>query len=303
MVRKFFIFLSAFIGFSVLSCAQELNCNVNIDWTNTTVTAGDKALLTELKNVITNFMNTRRWTTDVYNPEERIKCNIFITIKSVPSYGSFDATASIQASRPVFGSSYESTTLNFFDKKFAFDYNPSLQMNFNENTYFNNITSMLGFYAYIIIGTDYDSFSKLGGNPWFEKARNIANVAQSSGGGDAWAQNDPTNRYSLIDNINNQQFFPMREGMYIYHRLALDKFIDNPDQGRKDILEVLKKIRLAQQFNPASIFIRSFFLAKMNELINIYKEGPGDLKNQAVDLLQQLDPVNAEKYSTKILNR
>jgi hypothetical protein len=305
MVKKFLIFLSFFACIVVLSPAQsyELNCNVNIDWSNVNVNPGDKTLLTELKTVITNFMNNRKWTNDVYNPEERIKCNIYITIKNIPAYGVFEATASIQASRPVYGSSYETTTLNFFDKKFNFEYNPSLQMDFNENTFFNNLTSSLGFYAYVILGMDYDSFSKLGGSPWFEKARNIANVAQTSGGGDAWMQNDPTGRYSLIDNINNQQFTPMREGMYLYHRQALDKFTENAVQGRKDIIEVLKKIKLAQQYNPSSILIRSFFLAKMNELINIFKEAPSDVKNQSVELLSQLDPVNAEKYSTKILNR
>jgi hypothetical protein len=194
--------------------------------------------------------------------------------------------------------------LNYLDKDFNFDYNPSQPFDFNENTYFNNLTSMLGFYAYVIIGLDYDSFSKLGGQPWLEKARNIANVAQGSGGGDAWNQGTNTqNRYYLINNIMNQQYIPLREGLYAYHRLAMDQFIKNPEQSRKDIYEVLKKIKPILMYDPASIFIRSFFIAKSNEIINIYKEAPSDMKTKIVEVLRDIDPLNADKYNTKILGR
>jgi len=268
---------------------------VNIDASNVQLTAADKTLLTDLKTNIQNFMNNRKWTNDVFNPEERIKCNIFITIKSIPAFGSFEATASIQSSRPVYESTYETTLLNFFDKSFNFVYQPSQPFDFNENTYFYNITSMLGFYAYVILGMDYDSFSKLGGTPHFEKARNIANVAQNEEAG--WTQGESTNnRYWLIENLNNQQLITVREGFYIYHRLALDTFTKNPEQGRKDILEVLKKMNQARQYSPFSILIKSFFLAKTSELINVYKEASPPLKTQAVEILRELDPPNGEKY-------
>lgn len=277
-------------------CAQELNCNVNIDASNVQLTAADKTLLTDLKTNIQNFMNNRKWVNDVFNPEERIKCNIFITIKSVPAFGSFEATASVQSSRPVYESTYETTLLNFFDKSFNFTYQPSQPFDFNENTYFSNLTSMLGFYAYVIIGMDYDSFSKLGGTPYFEKARNIANIAQNEESG--WTQGESTNnRYWLIENLNNQQLIAVREGFYTYHRLSLDTFIKNPEQGRKDILEVLKKMKQARQYSPFSILIKSFFLAKSTELINVYKEASPPLKSQAVEILRELDPPNGEKYN------
>jgi hypothetical protein len=282
---------------------QELNCIVSYDVSNVQITSNDKSLLEQFKTTAQNFMNTRKWTNDVFQSYEKIDCNIYITITDVLGLGSYKGTATIQASRPVFESTYETTILNYIDKGFTFDYNQSQPFDFNENAFFTNLTSMLGYYAYIIIGIDYDSFSKLGGNPYFEKARNIANVAQS-GGDDGWSQNATTpNRYSLIANITNQQYIPMREGFYTYHRLALDQFIKNPDQARKDIFESLKKIKPVLSYDPSSIFIRSFFIAKSAELINIYKEANSEMKNNAVNLLRELDPLNGEKYSMKILNK
>ena len=288
------LFFALFVSFAVQS--QELNCNVEIDASNVQLNAADKALVTELKTIIMNFMNNRKWTNDIFNPQERIKCNIYITIKSMPAYGSFDATASIQCARPVFNSNYESTLLNFFDKRFSFDYNPSQPLDFNENSYFSNLTSMLAFYAYVIIGVDYDSFSKLGGTPYFEKARNIAMVAESYQEG--WKQSESTNnRYWLIENFNNQQFLAWREGLYTYHRLAMDKFIDNPEQSRNDILDFLKKTKQPLQAQPYSILIKSFFVAKSGELINVFSGATPEIKKTAVDLLKDLDPLNSERYS------
>lgn len=295
MFKLFFIFSLTFL-LQFPAFAQELNCNVTIDGQNVQMTAADKTLIADLKIAITNFMNNRKWTNDVFNPEEKIKCNIFITIRAIPAFGSFEASGSIQSSRPVFESAYESTLLNYFDQKFNFEYNPSQQMDFNENTFFSNITSMLAFYAYVIIGMDYDSFSKLGGSPYFEKARNIANVAQ--GAQDAWTQSESVNnRYWLIENLNNQQMTPMREGMYTFHRLAMDTFIKNAEQSQKDILEVLQKIRLVRISNPYSILVKSFFLAKVNELVSIFSGATPEMKKSASDLLKELDPLNTEKYS------
>jgi hypothetical protein len=295
MLKFFYILLVLTTFFTGFSKAQELNCNVNIDGTNAQLTAADKTLLENLKPAMMNFMNNRKWTSDVFSPEERIKCNIYITIKTIPAFGSFEATASIQASRPVYESTYETTILNFFDKSFNFDYNPSQPLDFNENSFFSNLTSMLGFYAYIIIGTDYDSFSKYGGTPYFEKARNIANSASAADGG--WTQGESTNnRYWLIENYNNQQMMPFREGLYIYHRLGMDKFIANPAQSRKDIYDVLKKIKQAKQYNPFAILIKSFFLAKTGELVKVFSEAPSGMKTEVTDLLKELDPPNSAKY-------
>jgi hypothetical protein len=298
---KFFYITITFVFLSFVAKAQELYCNVNIDNSNVQLTAADKTLVEDLKIQIANFMNNRKWTNDVMNPEERIKCNIFITIKEVPAFGSFVATASIQASRPVFESMYESTLINFFDKRFNFTFRPSEPLDFNENTYFSNLTSMLGFYAYIIIGMDYDSFSKLGGTPHFEKARNIANIAQNEEEG--WTAKESTNnRYWLIENLNNQQIMPLREGMYTYHRVALDNFIKDPENSRKEIFEMLKTIKQVTQFNPYSILVKTFFLTKLNELVKIFSEANPQMRPNVVELLQQLDPMNSEKYA-QITNR
>jgi hypothetical protein len=156
---------------------------------------------------------------------------------------------------------------------------------------------LLSFYAYIILALDYDSFGKLSGQKWVEKAYNIANIAQQAGGG--WAPNDVTNRYSLIENLNNQLLVPFREGYYSYHRLGLDTYLKDPDAMRMTALNYLKTIKTILPNKPTSILIRSFFLAKRDELINIFRDSASsEIKNQALALLRELDPLNSDRYQS-----
>lgn len=297
MIKKYFLLL-VFSVFSVWCYAQELNCNITIDMSQ--MPASDKFIFDDLKEAMTRFMNEKKWTNDAFNPEERIRCNIFLTITGGGN-GEYSATAQIQSSRPIYGTNYESTLLNYIDKEFNFEYSQGQPMDFNENSYFNNLTSMLGFYAYVIIGMDYDTFSKLGGNPYFEKMRNIANAAQSVGGG--WKVfGDQNNRASLSENLNSQQLLPFREGLYTYHRIAMDKFNSDQDANRKEILGVLTKLKSVNSLKPYSVLIRSFFLAKKDELIKIFSQGDMQVRVSAVNILKELDPLNSEKYSEALKN-
>jgi hypothetical protein len=299
----FFLFIV--ISFR-LNAQGELLCTVNIDVSpNVQLTTADKAYLQDAKTAMTNLMNNTKWTNDVFSQDERIKCNLYITVTDIAGQGVFAATAQIQSLRPIYGTAYDSETLNFFDKKFNFQYNQQQIVTFNENTYNSNLTSLMGFYAYIILALDYDSFSKLGGQTYVEKARSIANIAYGNisnesvvPGMDAWDPNEGNNnRYWLAENLNNQQVVPFREGFYTYHRIGLDKYLQTPEQSRIEILAVLNKIKAVNAIKPYAILIRSFFSAKSTELINIFTDGTPEQKQSAVELLRAIDPLNGEKYN------
>jgi hypothetical protein len=270
------------------ACGQELNCKVtvNADQIQTT----DRMVFKDLERAFSSFMSTRKWTSDSYKNHERINCSIFINISRMPTIGSFVASAQITSGRPVYNSNYETVLLNFADREWEFDYIESLPLEYNDNTYISNLTSILAFYAYIIIGLDYDSFSEMGGTPYFQKALMVVNNAQPSGR-DGWqALASTRSRYSLIENINNPQMTELRKNTYRYHRLALDTYGKTPDDSRAIVLDVLKNAKKVWQINPSSIFIVSFFDAKSVEIVNIFSEGNLQVRREAHDLLLEIDP-------------
>lgn len=237
----FLICLTRFTGF-----AQELRCNVIIDTDQLkTNQVTEKQIFIDMQKSISTFMNTRRWTNDKFTPEERINCNLVIRLTDMTTIKNFEGTAQIQSSRPVYGTDYESIVLNYIDREWQFEYTNAQPMDFNENNFSSNLTSMLAFYAYVIIGLDYDSFGKLGGNMYLQRALLITNTAQQSVGSEkGWkAFEDTRNRYWLIENLTNQQMQPVREGIYVYHRQGLDTFLNNPEQSRAQVLGVLNSIK------------------------------------------------------------
>jgi Domain of unknown function (DUF4835) len=254
-----------------------------------------KPIIDDIQQAVKNFLNNRNWTEDQFAPEERIKCNIVISIVSIPAQFSYVATAQIQCSRPVYGTTYETVLFNYFDKSFVFELNQGQQLIYNENVFSSNLVSMLSFYAYVILAMDYDSFGKLGGNKYIEKAMTLSGVARDQGIG--WnATSDPNNRGALIANLNNQQFIPYREGWYSYHRKGMDNFIKDPAATRQACFDLIKTIQGINKVNPYSILLRSFFFAKRDELINIFKEAEVGMKGDVITLLRELDPANTEKY-------
>jgi len=285
--------------------AQELNINVIINSTNIQTSAGDKTIIAAAQQAITNFFNTTKFTDDVFDANERIRGNMLITLTQIPALGQFQATAQIQSSRPIYGTGYESEVLNFIDQNFYFNYTTSQVMSFtSDNVFYSDLVSLLSFYAYMIIGMDYDSFSKLGGTKYFEKVRNIVNVAIGSAtvSGAGWDQNASTNnRYWLSENINHVQMLPYRQGLYDYYRKAMDNYQTKPVDGQKIVLDVLTQLQKCYNLKqPASVLIKSFFTAKSSELIFIFTDATPDVQQKAVTILKQMDPLNTEKYSNII---
>jgi hypothetical protein len=247
-------------------------------------------------------MNGRKWSGDTYKNYEKINCNLLITITKMPSIGSFSATVQVQSARPVFNTNYSTLVLNFADRDWEFEYIESLPLEFNDNTYTSNLTSMLAFYAYIIVGMDYDTFSDMGGSSYFQKALMVVTNAQQANR-PGWQQlGSNRNRYWLMENINNSQYQDVRKAMYSYHRLGLDIYDTDPDQSRTVILGCLENIRKVREINPNAILLIAFMDAKSKELANIFSEGNMQVRREAFDVITTIDPTNSSLYQKIIQN-
>jgi hypothetical protein len=253
-----------------------------------------------MQSRIFEFMNNRRWTDQSYRPDERIKCRILINLTEMPEIGTFKANVQVVSVRPAYGTGYETTLFSFIDKDWTFQYSDAQPLEFAENSYTSNLSSMLAFYANMIIGMDNDSFGRLGGAPAFDKARSILNQAASQGAAyPGWKPFESNrNRYWLIDNLQDPQFLPFREGMYSMHREALDIMAESPEKARKEVLVVLRDIQRLSQQKPNAAIIRSFFDAKSDELVNMFKTAAPADKQAAYTILSQVDPTNNTKYDT-----
>jgi Domain of unknown function (DUF4835) len=285
-MRNIILFMACLLAFSG-SWGQELNCKVTINADQ--IQTQDRSVFKDMERAFANFLNTRKWTTETYKNYEKINCNIFLNIGKMPSIGNFNASVQITSARPVYNTNYETVVFNFADRDWAFSYIESQPMEYNDNAYINNLTSMLAYYAYVIIGMDYDSFSELGGTMYFQKALNVVNNAQP-GNAVGWeALGSNRNRYALINDLINPQMVDLRHNTYRYHRLALDSFGKTPDQSRDIILDVLKNVKKVWSIYPNGIFVISFFDAKAAELVNIYSDGNLQTRRDAYDLLSTLD--------------
>lgn len=296
-MKKLIILLCLICG-SIAIKAQELNCNVTIisDQINAQQ-AAEKQVFVDMKIAISDFINNRRWTNDIFSQDERIKCNLIITFTKSPQQNVFQGNAQFQVIRPVYNTTYETILLTYVDRSFNISFSPEdRQMNFNEQSFSNNLTSILGFYSLIALTLDYDSFSKAGGSQFLTRAYNIANTAFTAGQAGWEHTGDVRNRYWLVENLQNQQLMPFREGFYTYHRLALDNFTSDPGNGRRQALEFMNSIKTLQQSRTNSVLMNSFLDAKGQELVNIFSEATKDEKQKAFQVLSSIDPSKTELY-------
>lgn len=278
----------------IVSYAQELNMRVQI--LAPTVNNANRRNLDVLQNTIRDFMNNNKWTTESYLPQEKIDCNLVINITAWDGNAAYTAEAQIQSSRPVYGSSYAATLLNMSDKDFSFSFNEGQALDFSDQNFINNLSSLLGFYAYTIIGLDKDSFSKLGGTPYYQKALNLINVAQTSGG-KGWRPVDGLrNRYWLNENLMNNSFRALRTFIYEYHLNGLDKLQANMNNGTKSILSSLSSLKQFDKQKLGSIFPNVYFAAKADEITNVLSLADPQDKIKAYNLLVEIDPPNTGKY-------
>lgn len=280
--------------------AQELNCVVNIN--STQIQTSDRSVFKDMKQSIEQFMNSRKWTNDAYKPHERINCSMLITITKMPSIGNFQATVQIQSARPVYNSTYSSLLFNFADRDWEFGYIESQPLEYNDNNFTDDMTSFLAVYAYLILGIDYDSFSELGGTPYFQRAQQVVLNAQSQGRSGWTALGSTRNRYWIVENYNSTQMTDIRKAMYGYHRLGLDTFDKDPDKSREQILKGLRDIKKVRDVNPNAILVISFLDAKGKELANLFSSGNLQIRREAYDIITAMDPSNRSAYE-KIIQK
>jgi hypothetical protein len=279
--------------------AQEFQFTVNLNYEQLVAQQKtDPQSMSQLQTYMNDFLNNTRWTNDQFAKEEKIKCKLNVNLTRSLAQGSYEGNAQLVVSRPVYGSTYETVLFTYVDKNFTFTYLPSTQLYFNENSYTEELPYILAFYANIALIFDYDSFSKMGGSPYVQKAFNLVNLARNSSPNKrGWDSNgDSKNRYWLIENLQSQQFTPFREGMYKYYRQGLDVATQNPAETRAKVLEFLNTMKEVNQLRPASVVINSFFDAKSDELYKIMIEGLSEQRVQAYTLLVNLDPSKTQLY-------
>jgi len=280
----------------LVTFAQELNCQVSIVSQQVQGTT-EKQIFDQLQKSVFEFMNNTKWTKDNFTTQERIDCSILINVQQKLGADEYSATIQVQSRRPVFKSSYYSPVFNYIDERFQFRYQQYQQLEFNINNFSNNLTSVLAYYAYVIIGFDYDTFSNLGGTDALQKAQIIVGNAQSASE-TGWKSSETNkNRYWLVENALQPVFQPIRECSYKYHRLGLDIMFDKADDGRKEILNATSLLLGVYQARPASFNMELFFNAKADELVNIFSKGLPDEKAKVVETLSTVDPSRILKYS------
>jgi len=292
MKRFLILTLSTFLLSSVYS--QELKCRVTV--TPKTQQESDKDYYNNLRKAIEQFMNGMAWTDHVFDEKEKIEVNIAITVKSKTG-NALDASLQIQSNRPIFNSRYSSTMLNIVDDKFQFTFQEFETIEFQEQNFNSNLTYVLAYYTYVILGLDYDSFSLNGGNRWFQKAEAIVNNAQTQTEYVGWkAFEDRQNRYWLIENILNSAYSGYRNAMYFYYRSGLDIMSDKPIDGRAKIMDALNELESVHKEQPGLYFTTIFFQTKYKELIDIFSEASPDDKTRVMAQLKKMDPGHASDY-------
>jgi hypothetical protein len=277
--------------------AQELRCNVTVNASK--IQGTNKSVFNTLQTSLNDFMNGTKWTNHTFSEEERIDCSFFIT---VDEYGGTRCAASlqVQARRPVYGTSYQTIMLNHVDEDFTFDYIEFDHLDFDLRTFKSNLTSMMAFYAYLILGIDYDSFALKGGTPFFENAQTITTNAQRENypGWNPYENANRKNRYWIIENILSNLYSYERNAYYKYHRMGLDRMTESPAEGRKQILLALADVKRSfeSQSEISTPYLRLFFDAKSDELINTFLEAPQSDRAEAYKLLKETDTFNPNKY-------
>lgn len=295
-MKNWYLLFAAFFFTSLLQ-AQELKVKVNMNTPK--LQTNDAAVFQTLKQSIEEFMNNQKWTNDVYEEEERINIELNLTISEESGNNGYKAELSLQSIRPVYGSSYETPMFKHQDKDVVFSYEQYQPLDYSQNTYINNLTSILAYYAYIVIGMDYDSFSPLGGEPYFQAAWDIVNriPAQVASGVPGWrASENNRNRYWLVENILSPKMRPFRQMIYDYHRQGLDTMTDDPNVARAVMAQGLEALDAVNRSYPNSILLQVFANTKSDEIIEIFKAGPMEEKNSISRVMEKIDPTRASQY-------
>lgn len=287
-------FLVAFFFCTAISFGQELNCQVVVNAEQTGRT--NVTVFKTLQNSLSEFINQTKWTNRQFLPHERINCSMFINISSYEG-DSFTGTIQVQSSRPVFGSTMISPVFNFKDEQLGFTYSEYAPFSFNPNEYNSNLTSVVTFYVYTMLGLDADTFEEQGGTQYYETANQIVNTAQQGGRAGWKAMDGNASRYRLITDLLSNSYSGYRKALYEYHRNGLDRMHMSPAEGKKSVATAILDLDRMNDRRPNSLLARTFFDAKADEVQQIFSGGPSVSVKQVIDALNTLAPTFSEKWS------
>jgi len=290
-----FLFTLSLLIASVNSFAQELRCNVTVSAQR--IQGANQNLFQTMQSDIYEFMNNRKWTDHVYSYDEKLKCNIMILLDEQISADEFRGSIQVQLTRPIFDASIETTILNIKDNDFRCKYVEFQPLEFNETSNRENLTNILAFYAYVILGYSYDTFALEGGTPFFEKAQAVVNNSQNLPVKGWKSFESERNRYWLLENILNKSYSDFRRCMYNYHRNGLDLMSQRAEEGRANIAESLRDLQKVFRKRPSTYILQMFFDSKVDELINIFSKSFPDERNRVLTILNEIDPSNGSKYA------
>lgn len=291
-MKKIILFSFLYLNCASINYAQELQATVKIN--SPKIQNTDVKVFRTLESQLIEFLNNTKWTDDVFEPEERIKLNITMNIDKEVDASTFEAVINIQATRPIFGTDTETPILNHSDDKITFNYEQYQPIQFTRNSNLDRLTSIFSFYAYYVLGLDYDTFSPLGGEPYFQIAQEIVRAAPQIEG---WVPGTVNrNRYWMMENTLSPRLRNFREAQYTYHRLGLDTFTKNREDAQNKIILALDEVNRANSSYPNAMIIQMFVVAKSNEIIEMAKGFNKPLKLKTFDVMTKIDPANITKY-------
>jgi len=288
-----------------VSAQSEIEWTININTEQIVQT--DKRIFNSLEKDIFTFLRGQVWTNDKFNEEERIEATLFLTISEVfeesngtstPIPDQYKGTLAIQSQRPIYGTSERTPVLNTQDKFINFSYRQGEGILYSEQSYGGDLGHIFAFYSLMILGLDYDTFSPLGGQPFFDEAQELYNrlpteVSTTQG----WRSgNKSRNRYYLMENILSPRMLPLRRGYYNYHRLGLDMMTTDPVAARNNITLAIEDAQKANQAYPSSVYVQAFVDAKREEIIEIYKGATGIEQNTVISAMSRIDPSQSGSY-------
>ena len=296
LMKKTYLIAALFVVlFASSAVAQELEIRIQVN--HSQLQGVDNTKYENMQKALNEFVTNQIWTNNVFKTEERIKCNMLLNITKEVYSDEFQGTLQVVSSRPVYGTGYDSPMLNILDKNIQFKYADGETLIFNENSH-DELTSLIAYYVYIIIGFDYDSFGKMGGTPYFEKAQKIVNNAQGSNfAGWKSFETNKRNRYWLAENLMNSIYAPVREYIYKYHRLGLDLMGTRLADGCASIAEGMNDLLKVHRQKSDSYLMSIFFDAKADEIVNIFSNSSDQAQqNKVYNFLKEIDASNLSKY-------
>lgn len=290
----FFVF-----GLGLFAKAQEMQCEVRVN--SSKISGSDKTIYQNLQTALYEFINNTKFTEINFRQSEKIECSLLLDITSREG-NYFTGEINIALRRPVYKTNYNSPLFNYIDRKFTFEYMDGQTLDFNVNNYISQLTSTIGFYVYLMLGLDFDSFSPLGGTPFFNVCQQIAESVPSSEGDNGWSTTGRQNRYAIINDINNTSNEPLRSFLYAYHRQGLDIMSEKTEEGRDAILNSLSNLQTVYERNSMCYFLQLLIESKRDEIIQVFSEGNMKFRTEASNIMKTIDPSQSTRYDQMLQN-